>query len=271
MDSEDCDIVLIKYKKYEDGEVVYFNPLTNKVCNGENDTEKYHRDNSATNYTGTSFEGFDDAGDKYYTDMTENQNGCMLWHAFLDTEEASVVRLILDHNTTERVAWNADGGDTPVTALAKLAGDIAGWDDNVKGTARFIKGAEITAIATEYAKTATNYGTAYQIWDVNNSATLYRFTTGEKYTSYNGTANGPHELAWLYNNLNSCNNYGCEFTSWMGNYYWTADVVGTSDSSDSISAWAVCYDRIDSQPVTDPLWSGIRPVIEVPKSILENK
>ena len=67
-------------KVYTNGEIVYFNPVTNRGCS----SSEYSTSNNSA--TGT-------------------KTGCMRWFAYLDSAGSTTVKLLLDHNTTATKAW----------------------------------------------------------------------------------------------------------------------------------------------------------------------
>ena len=215
----------IVYKKYENGETVYFNPTTGLACS--------------------------------YTDAvstTGTKEGCMKWYAFLDNEENSKVKLLLDHNTTDYVAWNTNSnGTTPDTVNAKLQEDITNWNANLKSTARLISAAEVNQIAP----TAEGY-----TWS-QSGTNWYYFQTGNQ-NKYTGVA-GSNTYAWLFDNTNGCETYGCN-TNDSGTYgYWTSSFASSN------RAWYSTYvGRLRSELVDYEIYYGVRPVIEVEKSVLNN-
>ena len=87
-------------KIYTNGEVVYFNVTTGEKC---------------SNYTETQ----SNIGVKV---------GCMKFYAFND-DGKDTVNLILDHNTTETVAWNSSGSNAsgPKEVLKQLNDDTKSW------------------------------------------------------------------------------------------------------------------------------------------------
>ena len=92
-----CD--RITYKQYKNGEIVYFNPETGKKC----------ASSEAVNTTGTKI-------------------GCMKWYAFNDREGNATVNVILDHNTTTRIAWNSTGNNSEMKEVADaLKKDTSPW------------------------------------------------------------------------------------------------------------------------------------------------
>ena len=106
------------------GNVVYYNPET-----GEKNCSDYTSSNS----------------------VSENKTGCMKWYVI--SSSGSNVNLILDHNTTNKVAWNTSGNkaDGPATANAQLASDVSNWTSQAKSTARMITFEEVKAMLPSYS------------------------------------------------------------------------------------------------------------------------
>ena len=181
---------------------------------------------------------------------TGTNDTCMKWYAFLDNEESDTVKLLLDHNTTAMVPWNVDSnGVTPVTVEAKLQEDIANWDNNVKTNARLITASEVNQIVP-------NDG-----WKINDLDGWYFLHTGSK-TPYEGEF-GSNKYAWLIDNTWYCGKYGCNFENQDAYGYWTSDYASAGVAWRIHYGGALYYDGITSELI------GVRPVIEVPKSIFE--
>ena len=98
-----------KYREYQNGDVVYYNPVTNKRCSAK----------ESNNQTGT-------------------KTGCMKWYTFNDDgANSSTVNMILDHNTTATVAsW--DKSKTQITT------DTKDWNSSLN--ARLITADEVAKI-----------------------------------------------------------------------------------------------------------------------------
>ena len=165
-----------------DGEEVYFNPNTNKMCLEED---------VVSSKTGT-------------------KDGCMKWYAFLDKEENDKVKLLLDHNTTAFVKWsNDENSSEPTVLLEQLAKDAENWHEDVKKNARVISAYEINEIAPTLYK-----------WKANDLETGYYTHTGTL-TPYIGDL-GTNKYGWLFDNVKKCSTYGCyneEDVTWG---YWTS-------------------------------------------------
>ena len=190
------------------GDVVYYNPVSNEM--------------DCTNYTASN-------------SQNENKTGCMKWNVI--TDNSSNITLMLDHNTTYKVAWydeNAtqsssnkndliaipmggfagDNTKGPLTANAKLASDVSGWSSQAKSTARMITADEIWSITS-----STNGKSS---WSSSTS------TISDGFYFNNNASNG-QGYAWLFNNTNGCTSYGCDIED-SGTYgYWTSSFVVGSD------------------------------------------
>ena len=228
--------VYVSNNKYANGTAIYFNPNSNSVCSKEEATSN-----------------------------TSKSNGCMKWYAFND-EGASTINLLLDHNTTAKVAWvskadyiaaggteaeyGRDGNNSkgPITALKQLKSDTSSWNKTIN--ARLIEASEVAKITNNTAWAAG--GSYYYFHD--NTQTLY---TGEA---------GTNKYAWLFDNTYYCTGWGCNVAHSNTKGYWT----NTAYSGHSRNAWDVnCYGVLSgSSPVENAVNYGVRPVITVSKSII---
>ena len=180
-------------------------------------------------------------------------DGCMKWYIFLDSENSSTLNLILDHNILDFSAWGNSGDTTPTVIIEKLQKNVKNWNDTVKNTARLISAVEVNQIAPE----AEDY-----TWVQNSTKTPYKFYTGNQ-TLYEGAA-GTNPYYWLFDNTSSCETFGCSSESSGTGGYWT------SSHASGNYGWVVGNEgglRIAS--ILSSKDSGIRPVIEVAKSIFE--
>ena len=213
-----CD--RITYKQYKNGEIVYFNPETGKKC----------ASSEAANTTGTKI-------------------GCMKWYAFNDREGNATVNVILDHNTTTRVAWNLTGSNSEMKeAKEALKTDTRTWEN----PARLITANEVAKITKHPTFDATQSGQSWFCLDTNKPDT----------TNWCSKAQGTSEYAWLFDYTDGCTSYGCNKADSSNPGYLTS----TPSKDDSTSAWRV--DRLGdlvSLDVADPGY-GVRPVITISKS-----
>ena len=212
--------VYVSNNKYANGTAIYFNPNSNSVCSKAEATSN-----------------------------TSKSNGCMKWYTFND-DGSSTVNLLLDHNTTAKVAWASTGTNAngPVEVKKQLENDIASWNGAVKSTARLIEASEIAKI------------TGYPNWNNNR----YYFHTNSN-TEYKGAA-GTNRYAWLFDNTYNCTTYGCNVADSSAGAYWT----NTADSGSFNTAFTVYYIGILSHDnsVANASGPGVRPVITVSRDKL---
>ena len=220
-------------KKYENGEIIYFNPETNTKC---------------SDYT--------EANSK-----NQNKSGCMKWYAFNDSESSSTVNVILDHNTTYDVVWNSSGNNADGMNEVKeaLENDANNWHDDVKRTARLIEANEIAKITgnTEFDATNLDKDLGYLLED----------------SSYNEGTESPSEFPqpgeakykWLFDYTMRCTDYGCSVADDNTWGYWTS----TPYASGSNDAWYVTYvGFLGNYYVDIAVSNGVRPVVTISKSVL---
>jgi len=207
-------------KKFENGTAVYYNPETENKCSKE----------EAKSTTGT-------------------KRGCMKWYVFNDREGNATVNVILDHNTTARVAWNSAGNNSEMKDVKiKLEEDTKDW----KNTARLITANEVAKITGNTGFDATQKGQSWFCLDTNQSDT----------TNWCSKAQGTSKYAWLFDYTYECTNYGCNTSDLSTWGYWT----NTPYKDNSIHAWPVhSYGRLYGSNVTYTDF-GIRPVITISKS-----
>ncbi len=211
--SKECN-----FWKNDNGDVIYFNPITNNTCSSSNlNTEQ------------------------------DAKSGCLKWHIFNDDEKNPYVTMILDHDTTISIAFNSEGQPQIKEAKAQLEEDTKQW---LKYTGpRLITAKEITEI------TGYDYDALDRYYYLgNNSKTMPTF------------AAGTHPYKWLFNYTNGCKQYGCDVERTGEFGYWT------SDSLDDGSSW-IWHIRGDGSLHSENYATnlkGIRPVITIPKILLES-
>ena len=213
----ECSIDIPQVTTYTNGTVVYYNPVTNAKCTAS----------QAVSTTGT-------------------KTGCMKWYAFND-EGNDTVNLLLDHNTTAKVAWASTGTNAngPVEVKTQLESDTSSWNKSIN--ARLIEASEIATI------------TGYPNWNKK----WYYFHDNTQ-TQYKGAA-GTNKYAWLFDNTKNCTTYGCNVADSSNYGYWT----NTAYSGDSSSAWRVDFSgALSYNNVNAAGNAGVRPVITVSRSII---
>ena len=216
------------------GRVYYYNPVTNAKC--------------------TSAEAVSTTGTK---------TGCMKWYSILDNGTSDNITLLLDHNTTAKVAWvsKADyiavGGTEaeygsygnnskgPITLLKQLKSDTSSWNKSIN--ARLIEAREIATI------------TGNNGWTAGGSDYYFHDNTQTQYTGAAGT----NKYAWLFDNTKDCTEFGCNVADSSTYGYWT----NTACSDISFYAWYVnYYGNLNDSNVN--YTDGVRPVVTISKSII---
>ena len=232
----DCNVDIPQVTTYTNGTVVYYNPVTNAKCTAS----------QAVSTTGT-------------------KTGCMKWYAFND-EGNDTVNLLLDHNTTAKVAWvtkedyiaaggteaewgsNGNNSKGPITALKQLKNDTLSWNKSINP--RLIEASEIAKI-TGYPNWNNKHGKWYYFHD--NTQTPHE------------RAAGTNKYAWLFDNTRECTTYGCNVADSSTDGYWTSTV----NSEKSNRAWYVYqFGNLFSLNFVNSAAYGVRPVITVSRSII---
>ena len=213
--------------------------------------------------------------------------GCMKFYIYDDTGDN--YKMILDHNTSGNLQWNSSGSNSTMNEVAnRLNEDTFGW----VGNPRLITADEVAHIvgadSNSTIKWTLNKNYNESPSDIDTySSWYYLDASGTTYSASNGwqkpTANASNKsrYAWLYDNTYLCNTYGCNiednnmyphptknstYTSYIYGY-WTNDATTGS----STTAWRVgdCGNILSMNAnVTDI--AGVRPVITIPKSVLNN-
>ena len=216
---------ITNYKKYENGEIVYYNPGTKKKC------EDYAAKNSTTGIKG----------------------GCMKWYVFNDEEGHATVDVILDHNTTAKVAWNSNGNSSKMKEVADtLKTDTSTWENK----ARLIKANEVAKITKNPTFDATQSGQSWFCFDTNKSDN----------TNYCAKAQGTSQYPWLFDYTYECTSRGCNTPDSSTKGYWTS----TSYTGATVYAWHVSYGgNLRYTPVTYTD-IGVRPVITISKDDIKS-
>ena len=176
------------------------------------------------------------------------KEGCMKWYAYSD--DGTNYTIILEHNTTAKVAWNSTGSNSEMKEVKEaFEEDTKNWKVN----ARLITADEIAAITGNKnfnSSTATIDDWFY--FDSNNQ-------------TQTATNAGVSKYAWLYNYTNDCSNNGCDVEESDNYGYWTS----TSVFNSSVDNWFVHrYGRLLYNTANLSDHYGIRPVITISKDII---
>ena len=182
---------------------------------------------------------------------TGTKSGCMKWYIYSD-ENKNSFNLILDHNTTAKVVYNSTDSNTEMKEVkTALESDTSTWDKSLN--ARLITANEIAKITGNTSfdeKTSTKSSWFYL--DSNNQTLVANSKNKSKY-------------AWLYDYTNNCKEYGCNIEDSSNYGYWTSTpIVG-----ETTRVWSVFSYGYLNNFTTSYTNYGIRPVIAVPKSIID--
>ena len=207
-------------KFYENGTAIYYNPETGKKCT------------TAVSTPGT-------------------KSGCMKWYAFNDDDKSSTVNVILDHNTTAGVAWNATIKNTEMREVkTALENDTKDWKIDLNP--RLIEANEIAKITGHPTFDASKAKQKWFCLDTNQSDD----------TNSCAKTQGTSKYAWLFDYTNGCTDYGCNKADSSTWGYWTS----TPYKGNTNSAWIVKkFGYLDSPSVSYTVY-GVRPVITISKS-----
>lgn len=231
------DIIQVNtYDYYENGTIIYYNPVTGKICND------YTEDNSNTGV----------------------KEGCLKWYIFNDNIGNANVNMILDHNTTATIEWisDTDYGSSakndkgPITVNNQLKSDTENWNKNLN--TRLITANEVATIVGNIDWNSENIeSTPFYFHDLSNEVTTGRGDV---------CASSGCKYSWLYDRTrNNCTTYGCLNNSLETNIYgyWTSSLV----AGETTSAWYInYYGHFDNHNVVNASkYYGVRPVITVSK------
>ena len=163
-------------KVYENGTAIYYNPVTGTTCDSS----------EAVSTTGT-------------------KTGCMKWYTFNDSSESSTVNVILDHNTTAKIAWNQTEKNIYESSNIKTEVDKLVSESKWVDTPRIISAEEVAQITGNTSW--TNTGSWYYL-DSNNQTQTAKSQGASKY-------------AWLFDYTDGCTSYGCNVADSSNYGYWT--------------------------------------------------
>ena len=138
---------MVKNDYYPNGTVIYYNPVTNKVCND------YDEDNS----------------------LNENKTGCLKWYTFNDSVNSNKVNMILDHNTTQTVVYNSENTNTSPKEVQEELDNLI-YGSKWKSKPRLITAEEVVKI-TNIENFSSEGSTTYYMFDGDYSW-LYDYTSG---------------------------------------------------------------------------------------------
>ena len=251
-------------QRYIDGEEVYIDVTTGKSCTN------YHVDNSKTGYNGLTT-----------TKTTDNQNSCLKFYAFLD-DGGKNLNLLLDHNTTAKLAWNSSNSNVsgPNEVYVQLKTDTNGWSNEIVKPNNYTYNHATRSYTINYSEYKARLITAQEIaqitgadkvknWDETSTESVWYYFHDYSQDATTGRGDvcktGGCQYGWLYDRTaTNCTDYGC-LNNAVGQTsgYWTS----SAHASNSYDAWRVNYNgNVHNYGVYYPSRYGVRPVITILKS-----
>ena len=221
--------------KISNGQIVYFNVDTGKVC---------------TDYTESQSE-------------TEVKSGCMKFYVFND-DGGDKVNLILDHNTTQLIDWNDSDDVTngPTSLLDQLKTDTSSWKGTLTPTNYSHPNYTI-----DYTGYKARLITAEEVARITGNTSFDVSTDEEGVFYFDTNTSEPSDTCKYDEETETDITTGCNYqwlsgTSDLG--YWTA----TQFVLDTNSVYTVMTDYSMSTYDIYGGSIGLRPVIEVPRSVV---
>ena len=175
-------------KLYSNGEVVYFNPNENAVC-------------TSTDYANNSEKAL--------------YKGCLKWYAYLDSKEATTVKLILNDNVIiyNSLTSNADNLETLYKEVQEK-----NWNNNVINTLNIISANEIAKIVGKssfasgdtISSISSTYNWLFENIRLDGTTSSYDYWGYITSTLYSG--NSGEMLYYVFmNNLGNVDSGGMDF------------------------------------------------------------
>ena len=222
--------------------------------------------------------------------ITTTVTGCKKFYIYKDN--GTTYKMIMDRNTTTKIAWvskvdyNNDTefgtyGNTSkgaLTAKTQLVLDTAGWigsPDLISADeiAELVGASSTSTIAWSSTKPSGTTVATQSSWFYLDG--MYNNTSNEPgpktYSSSDGwqkqyaNSTTKSNYAWLYDYTKTCTSYGCNIALASTNGYWTK----TKHYNQINIAWCINESgKLSNQYVSTKNQFGIRPVLEVPKSLL---
>lgn len=239
---------MAKFDYYPNGTAIYYNPITNQKCND------YVEANS----------------------LNENKEGCLKWYSYNDNVNKNKVNLILDHNTTNKIAYNLDGSNSEIKEADEEMRNLVNtnyW----QVTPRFITADEIALLVgasrddkikwssnKPYSDSPTDISTQSSWFYLDGKGNTYSSSNGWQKLSVSSTNRSKYE--WLFDYSN-CSNYGCAHPSNLTEGYWTSSPIIGSETHIWVMDSSGYYVGIRNADAANLF--GIRPVITLDKKVLK--
>ncbi|MBR1376779.1 MAG: hypothetical protein IJ565_03095, partial [Bacilli bacterium] len=261
---------------------------TNNYCNGSGHVSNTLADGTALYFNVTTGQKCSESDLNYGTDPVGIKTGCMRFYVFLDDEYSDTYNLLLDHNTSNGIAWSDDYTNGPTTASAQLKSDTDSWL-GTKTPRSYTRNYTLMDGTTgsytiDYSDYKARFLTIHEVVDIVGYDDFPDYTTSyDDYFFLYGADTEPKwktrktipsgeivEYHWLYEWLCSSNLFGGYSSSCTNgnNNYWLSDIQnGVSPNNANI--WTIYYQSEAQYSVYWNDYVGIRPVIEVSKSVFK--
>lgn len=187
--------------------------------------------------------------------------GCYRWFMFGYDENTQTANLLLDHNTTKLTKYNSNNDNTDSSQIDTiLANDVSSWYGTVRSTARLITAEEV-AVITGNTTFIANPSTYYLYNNSSTTSSTYSilYCWLDTYTVALSYTKCPSDPVSFANVLNSGG-------------YWTSSTVNgsTTDMWSVDGRMRLIKYAANTTTVYSTYGLGVRPVITVPISVLEN-
>lgn len=202
--------------------IVYMDPTNiNKVCTSE-----------------------DAVNNKINNKYTGVKIGCMKWYILGETIDT--YNLLLDHHTTQHVAWNLNGGNEMDDVLKQLEIDTKGWSEFV--TPYIISKNEIDEIVNPTSKG------------------VYCLDSGLDEKECPPTTKGESKYYWLFDNVCGCEAHGCSHAECTNHGYWTTSFYRMDASTNVARIWIQSWEgKVLTVTADRNSTYGLRPAIKISK------
>ena len=206
--------------------------------------------------------------------ITTTPDGCKKFYIYDDSGDT--YKMINDRNLGSGIQWNPSGKNASMSTAftTAIADRTAGWD--AAGSVRLISADEIAHIVGADSNDTIKWSSSLPYGTTVGTQSSWFYLDGGRnsapttYSDYNGWqkqyaySTRKSNYAWLYDYTGSCTTYGCQSADSSTYSYWTSSAVwGSTDT-----VWYVRnYGGLNSYYANNN--SGIRPVLEIPKSIIE--
>ena len=272
--TQDSNCNAITYTAYTLGELLQYDPVNNSACTTGETCYKWR----------VITVGDTISNNNITLQMDHNLVNTTLWISKAD------------YNDDTNYGTQGNNNKGPITALKALESATSSWDDSLKlnytydtslailnygtlsctnGTctiggntittnlkARIITGEEVGIITVA---AGAEDGTRAYNWTLADGYYYFSHTGKVLGTNINGT--GSTELSWLVENTWANANSGSTSNTYdeINEGYWTLSPYGTL----ATTAWRVCREGNLQGDRVDLNYNGVRPVITIPKSVLE--